>query len=63
MSTTVSRSFASKMFPQLTRNVVAYGDEGTKSWFGYDSWRQDRLKALKKKYDPKGMFSFYAPIA
>ena len=44
------------MFPQLTRNVVAYGDEGTKSWFGYDSWRQDRLKALKKKYDPDNFF-------
>ena len=42
---------------------AAYGDEGTKSWFGYEIWRQDRLKALKKKYDPKSQFSFYAPIA
>lgn len=43
--------------------ATAYGDEGTKSWFGYETWRQDRLKALKKKYDPQGRFSFYAPIA
>jgi hypothetical protein len=41
----------------------AYGNEGPKSWYGYEDWRQTRLKALKKKYDPKGKFSFYAPIA
>lgn len=41
----------------------AYGNEGPKSWYGYETSRQDRLKALKKKYDPKGKFSFYAPIA
>ncbi|KAH6629015.1 hypothetical protein C7974DRAFT_453544 [Boeremia exigua] len=41
----------------------AYGDEGTESWFGYETWRQDRLKELKNKYDPEGKFSFYAPIS
>ncbi|XPS73272.1 hypothetical protein M3J09_005422 [Ascochyta lentis] len=41
----------------------AYGDEGTKSWYGYETWRQDRLKALKMKYDPKSKFNFYAGIA
>jgi hypothetical protein len=41
----------------------AYGNEGPKSWYGYEQSRQDRLKALKKKYDPKGKFSFYGPIA
>ncbi len=40
----------------------AYGNEGPQSWYGSDSWRQDRLKSLKTKYDPKGKFSFYAPI-
>ncbi|KAI1123052.1 FAD-binding domain-containing protein [Nemania abortiva] len=40
----------------------AFGDETEKNWYGYDKWRQDRLKALKKKYDPLGKFSFYAPI-
>ncbi|KAF2445831.1 FAD-binding domain-containing protein [Karstenula rhodostoma CBS 690.94] len=40
----------------------AYGTETTQQWYGYDAWRQERLKALKTKYDPKGKFSFYAPI-
>jgi hypothetical protein len=41
----------------------AYGDEGPKSWYGYGTAHQARLKALKTKYDPNGKFSFYAPIA
>lgn len=41
----------------------AYGDETPKAWYGADKWRQDRLLSLKKNYDPKGKFSFYAPIA
>lgn len=41
----------------------AYGDEGPAAWYGHEDWRQDRLKELKTKYDPKGVFSFYAPIA
>ncbi|KAI0537677.1 FAD binding domain protein [Xylaria digitata] len=41
----------------------AFGDEAVKNWYGYDEWRQARLKALKEKYDPSGKFSFYAPIA
>ncbi|KAJ5900120.1 hypothetical protein N7495_004864 [Penicillium taxi] len=41
----------------------AYGDEGPKEWYGSETWRQNRLQTLKKKYDPYGLFSFYAPIA
>jgi hypothetical protein len=41
----------------------AYGTEGPQSWYGFDSAHQQKLKALKQKYDPKGKFSFYAPIA
>ncbi|KAF3492371.1 FAD binding domain-containing protein [Arthroderma uncinatum] len=41
----------------------AYGAETPQQWYGSEQWRQDKLKALKQKYDPKGMFSFYAPIA
>ncbi|GAW10739.1 hypothetical protein ANO14919_000740 [Xylariales sp. No.14919] len=40
----------------------ALGSETEKNWYGYDEWRQARLKALKEKYDPLGKFSFYAPI-
>lgn len=41
----------------------AYGDETADSWYGDASWRQSKLQTLKKAYDPKGRFSFYAPIA
>ncbi|TVY32619.1 FAD-linked oxidoreductase [Lachnellula subtilissima] len=40
----------------------AYGDETPVAWYGSDSWRQDRLCALKEDFDPRGQFSFYAPI-
>ncbi|KAI0427305.1 FAD binding domain protein [Xylaria sp. FL1042] len=40
----------------------AYGDETPRNWYGYDQWRQSRLSALKKSYDPLGKFNFYAPI-
>ncbi|KAE8374731.1 FAD-binding domain-containing protein [Aspergillus bertholletiae] len=40
----------------------AYGDEGPEQWYGSESWRQSRLQSLKEKYDPNGIFSFYAPI-
>lgn len=40
----------------------AFGDETVRNWYGYEKWRQDRLLALKKNYDPKRRFSFYAPI-
>ncbi|KAJ6446844.1 FAD binding domain-containingprotein [Purpureocillium lavendulum] len=41
----------------------AYGSETKQQWYGSAKWRQDKLSALKKKYDPKGRFSFYAPVA
>ena len=41
----------------------AYGDETPQQWYGSEKWRQDRLQALKQKYDPTGKFSFFAPIA
>lgn len=31
--------------------------------YGEEKWRQQRLRTLKKKYDPHNRFSFYAPIA
>lgn len=49
--------------PNLRAYVnYALGNEGPKAWYGAEEWRQRKLKALKKKYDPKGKFSFYAPI-
>ncbi|KLJ06466.1 hypothetical protein EMPG_10142 [Blastomyces silverae] len=40
----------------------AYGDETPKDWYGADKWRQNRLRSLKRDFDPKRRFSFYAPI-
>jgi hypothetical protein len=40
----------------------AYGDENAKEWYGAEAWRQQRLSALKKKYDPQRKFSFFAPV-
>lgn len=49
--------------PELHAYVnYAYGNEGPQGWYGYDSARQNKLKALKKKYDPRGRFSFYGPV-
>ncbi|KAJ5217451.1 6-hydroxy-D-nicotine oxidase [Penicillium chermesinum] len=41
----------------------AYGDESLKNLYGYEDWRQKKLKSLKGTYDPHGRFNFYAPIA
>lgn len=41
----------------------SFGDETAKAWYGVEGWRQERLMALKREFDPKGKFSFYAPVA
>ncbi|GAP93388.2 putative FAD-dependent oxygenase [Rosellinia necatrix] len=40
----------------------AFGDEAPVNWYGAEPWRQSRLRALKRKYDPEGRFGFFAPI-
>ena len=40
----------------------AYGDETLEQVFGYEPWRLERLRALKKRWDPRGKFNFYNPI-
>ncbi|KEF59086.1 uncharacterized protein A1O9_03930 [Exophiala aquamarina CBS 119918] len=40
----------------------AYGDERIESWYGYEPWRLEKLRRLKREFDPHGKFSFYAPI-
>ncbi|KAE8150125.1 FAD binding domain-containing protein [Aspergillus avenaceus] len=41
----------------------AFGDESLDSMYGYEPWRLERLRELKKKYDPSNQFRFYNPIA
>ncbi|KAL9038283.1 MAG: hypothetical protein Q9214_005341, partial [Letrouitia sp. 1 TL-2023] len=40
----------------------AFGDETQEQVYGYEPWRLERLRTLKKKYDPLGNFNFYEPI-
>ncbi|KAH8694402.1 hypothetical protein BGZ61DRAFT_420295 [Ilyonectria robusta] len=40
----------------------ALGTETFGELYGHEEWRQERLSALKQKYDPKGVFSYYHPI-
>ncbi|KAI1355390.1 hypothetical protein F5Y01DRAFT_327100 [Xylaria sp. FL0043] len=40
----------------------AFGNEKPQNWYGYEQWRQGRLSALKKRYDPLSRFNFYGPI-
>lgn len=40
----------------------AGGDEGPEAWYGYEPWRMEKLKSLKRKWDPHQKFSYFAPI-
>mgnify|MGYP001974928355 FL=1 len=40
----------------------AHGDESLSELYGFEEWRQSRLRELKGLYDPKGSFNFYAPV-
>ncbi|KAL9592287.1 MAG: hypothetical protein Q9179_006871, partial [Wetmoreana sp. 5 TL-2023] len=45
--------------PQRPLNTYvnyAYGDETLEQLYGYEAWRQQKLKGLKKKYDPENKF-------
>ena len=40
----------------------AYGDEGEEAWYGREQWRLERLRRLKKIWDPNNRFGWYCPI-
>jgi hypothetical protein len=41
---------------------MGYDYEILESIYGYDAWRLERLRSLKKAYDPEDRFSFFVPI-
>ncbi|KAF2624542.1 FAD-binding domain-containing protein [Macroventuria anomochaeta] len=41
----------------------ARGDESMEAIYGYEPWRLEKLRRLKKEYDPFGRFNYYAPIS
>lgn len=50
-------------YDQLVAYVnYADGDETLEEVYGHEPWRMRKLKGLKEKYDPRGVFNFYVPI-
>ena len=48
--------------PQSTYVNYAHGDEPLEAIYGWEPWRLEKLKSLKKQYDPDFKFKFYNPI-
>lgn len=40
----------------------AHGDESQEAIYGYAPWRLEKLRMLKRQYDPEGKFNYYNPI-
>lgn len=40
----------------------AYGDEDRRSYYGYEEWRLEKLKSVKRRYDPGNVFHGYHDI-
>jgi hypothetical protein len=40
----------------------SFGDEPMEAIYGREEWRLEKLRKLKKKYDPTGKFNYFAPI-
>ena len=48
--------------PLNTYVNYASSDETPEMLYGYEPWRLERLRKLKREYDPRGRFNFYNPI-
>lgn len=49
--------------PELHAYVnYAHGDETLEEVYGFGQGRVERLRALKREYDPNGRFSYYEPV-
>ena len=50
--------------PEHLRAYVnyAHGDEKLEDMYGHEAWRIEKLRGLKKKWDPENRMRFYAPI-
>lgn len=40
----------------------AAGRESLEELYGFEGWRLERLRALKKLYDPHNRFKYYLPV-
>lgn len=50
--------------PAHLRAYVNYanGDESLQEVYGWEGWRLERLRKLKKRWDPKNAMRYYVPI-
>lgn len=50
------------------QQYVNYGNttvtmrDAPEALYGYEPWRLERLRELKKKYDPENVFRYYQPL-
>lgn len=40
----------------------AHGDESLEEMYGFEEWRVERLRGLKREWDPEGRFNFYTAV-
>jgi FAD/FMN-containing dehydrogenase len=40
----------------------AHGDESLEEVYGHQAWRLEKLRQVKRQYDPENRFGFYSPI-
>ncbi|KAF2729540.1 FAD-binding domain-containing protein [Polyplosphaeria fusca] len=64
---TIGREMRETLVKGTGKELVTYvnyaaGDESLESIYGYEAWRLEKLKGLKREWDPRERFSFYAPI-
>ncbi|RYP34669.1 hypothetical protein DL768_011046 [Monosporascus sp. mg162] len=47
---------------QATYVNYGHGDESLEAMYGYEPWRLERLRNLKRRYDPHGFFNHYNSV-
>lgn len=57
----IAHSAGEKLYAYM--NYVSGYDETMEEKYGHEAWRIEKLRRLKKEYDPKGRFNFYNPIS
>jgi hypothetical protein len=61
ISDAIAQAAGEKLYAYM--NYVSGYDESLEEKYGHEAWRLERLRRLKKEYDPKGRFNFYNPIS
>lgn len=63
------REFISKSGYGRLQQYVNYGNttstmqDPPEALYGYESWRLEKLRSLKKQYDPENIFRWYQPLS